>query len=222
MKLRNPLVFIFSLAVIATGVVVYSFTPTALLSPAVILSIVILSLSVGLIIYFPFSSSRDANIGLIGPASVASIFFVLTSAGVLVASFVLTSDKALALSFANLALFLIVWVILRFASERIEAETVRATRSDIRRALSARIKQLSIDVRDPAYQRALLRIAEELSHSADSAFHRSNKFVDEIELLVSKIEALKGSAESSEFFSSVDSLESSVKSLKNQLDNARL
>ncbi len=213
---------IFCLAVIATGVVIYSFTPTVLLSPAVILSIVILSLSVGLIIYLPISSSRDANIGLIGPASVASVFFVFTSAAVLVASFALTSEKTFALNFANLALFAIVWVVLRFASERIETEIVRATRSEIRRALSARIKQLSTDIRDSTHQRTLLRIAEELSHCADSAFQEPNKFIDEIEIQVSKIEALKSGTETSEFVSLINSLENSLKSLKIELDNARL
>jgi hypothetical protein len=222
MKSRYALVFVFCLAVIATGVVVYSFIPTVLLSPAIILSIVILSLSVGLTIYLPISSSRDANIGLIGPASVASIFFVFTSGGVLAASFFLPSVQSYTLSFANLALFAIAWVVLRFASEHIEAETARATRSDIRRALSARIKQLCTDVRDPVYQQALLRIAEEVSHSADSAFHAPNKFIDEIELIVSKIEALKISPENTELYSSIDSLERSVTSLKNQLDSARL
>lgn len=222
MKLRHPLLLIFCLVVIAAGVVAYSFIPTVLLTPAVVLSIVILSLSVGVIIYLPISTSRDANIGLIGPSSVAGIFFVLTSAGVLAASFALPSGKAFALSFVNLALFAVVWVILRFAAERIEAETVRATRSDVRRGLAARIKQLSMEVRDPLHQRTLQRIAEEVSHSSDSAFQGSNKLVGEIELLVSKIESFKGGAENSEVISLINSLDSALKSLKIELDSARL
>lgn len=222
MKLRNPLKLAFFLIVVAALVVFFSFVPAALLSSAVILAIAILSLSIGLVVYLPVSASRDANIGLLGPSGVAGVAFVITSSGVLAASLFLEPVKAFALSFVNLTFIVITWAVLRFSAGRIVSETARSARSSNRRVLSMRVKRLSVNARESKTQLELQRIAEEISHTSDGYFEKPSKFLEEMEIIIEKIEVLKLDSEEAEWSSLIRSLETSLYSLKIESDSARL
>lgn len=211
MRIGTHWILISAVAFLATAVLVLLFMPAAAWSPLTAYASVVFVLSVGSAFLFPFTTSRDANLGLLGPVGIFSVFFVGASFSTLFVSVAREGVFAYALNVLNTALGLIGFLVLNISSKIIQKEISRNDQKGFQSFIEYELLQIALLVADTGLKKQIQKLADDARFSPRATIADDDQNQSEVRIRLDELRRIAGTDNVERLEEALEALKTSIK-----------
>lgn len=214
MRIGTHWILISAVAFLATAVLVLLFMPAAAWSPLTAYASVVFVLSVGSAFLFPFTKSRDANLGLLGPVGIFSVFFVGASFSTLFVSVAREGVFAYALNVLNTAFGLIGFLVLNISSKIIQKEISRNDQKGFQSFIEYELLQIALLVADTGFKKQIQKLADDARFSPRATIADDDQNQSEVRIRLDELRRIAGTDNVERLEEALEALKTSIKTHK--------
>lgn len=185
-RLFPAIAIVMMLAVIAC---IYLLVPRSAWSATTLVSAAMLIVASGAWVFMPGLGGRDAQLALLGPAGVLGILLLISATLTLWFAVVGKSTIAAVMNVLNIAGLIIGYLVLRVASRMIARTVDSNARSEERRKLYSKVRELAVAIDDEPSSRKVRSLAEDIAHTPDSLFEPNARHARNLEELADGLAA---------------------------------
>ena len=216
--MRTHWILISVVAFLATAVLAVLLMPASAWSPLSVYACVVFVLSVGSAFLFPFTQSKEANLGLLGPVGIFSVFFVGTSFFTLFISATGEGTFAYALNVLNTAFGLIGFLVLNVSSKIIQKEVSRNDQKGFQSYIEFELLQIAPLVVDTEFKRQIQKIADDARFFPRAPLADNEQVQSEVRVCLDELRRVAGTDNPERLRRAVEALKASVNTYNSRIN----
>jgi len=210
LRIGTHWILISAVAFLATAVLVVLFMPASAWSPLTAYASIVFVLSVGSAFLFPFTKSRDANLGLLGPVGIFSVFFVGTSFFTLFVSAASVGIFTYALNVLNTALGLIGFLVLNISSKIIQKEISRNDQKGFQSFIEFELLQIAHLVADTGFKKQIQKLADDARFFPRDPISDDDQSQSEVRIRLDELRRIAGTDDVKRLQETFEALKTSI------------